>query len=104
MRAFSSPLAATITSVATLTGPAGASTASIWKVERTTNPQATKLTDSSLASVSASGPDEAWSVGTFSDHNALDHPLAEHWNGTTWTRVTVPSRPPIKPCSRQSTT
>ena len=48
--------------------------------------------------MSASGPDEAWAVGTFSNTDALDQPLAEHWNGTTWTRVMVP-----EPTGQQAT-
>jgi hypothetical protein len=33
--------------------------------------------------VSASGPAEAWAVGTFMKAKTLDEPLAEHRNGTT---------------------
>ena len=73
-----------------LAGPAGAATGSIWTVQPTANPQAKHLTDSSLSSVSASGPGEAWAVGSHSDIKALDHPLAEHFNGSTWTQVPVP--------------
>src|SRR5579863_2457480 len=67
-------------------------TASIWKVEATANPQgmAPDPTNSTLASVSATGPGEAWAVGTFTDQQALDHPLAEHRSGSAWTRVPVP--------------
>ena len=73
-------------------GPGGAATGSIWKVEATVNPQgmAPNPTNSTLASVSATGPGEAWAVGTFMDQKALDHPLAEHRSGSTWTRVPVP--------------
>ena len=89
MRAFLIPLAA----AAVAAGAARAATGSIWKVEPTVNPAATQLTNSSLASVSASGPAEAWSVGTFMDVKALDHPLAEHRAGGAWTRVPVPQPP-----------
>jgi hypothetical protein len=73
-------------------GPAGPAAGSIWKAEPTVNPQATapNPTNSTLASVSASGPAEAWAVGTFMNQKALDQPLAEHQAGTRWTRVTVP--------------
>jgi hypothetical protein len=74
----------------TLAGPADAVTGSIWTVESTPNPQATQLTNSVFESVSASGPDEAWAVGSFSDQSALDHPLLEHWNGSTWTLTDAP--------------
>src|SRR5580704_14580653 len=48
-------------------GPGGAAAGSIWKVEATVNPQAMAPdpTNSTLASVSATGPGEAWAVGTF---------------------------------------
>jgi hypothetical protein len=77
---------------ATVAGPGGAATASIWKVEATVNPQgmAPNPTNSTLNSVSATGPGEAWAVGTFMDTKALDHPLAEHRSGSAWTRVPVP--------------
>jgi len=48
------------------------------------------VTDSILASVSASGPGEAWAVGTFANADALDAPLVEHWNGTAWSIVPTP--------------
>lgn len=87
--------AAITTGATTLTGlatPAGAATGSIWQVDTTVNPHATATfsTDTTFASVSASGPDEVWAVGTFSNSQAVNKPLAEHWNGTTWTMVTVP--------------
>ena len=63
---------------------------SIWQAEATVNPQATNLTNSGFASVSASGPGDAWAVGTHSDTKAFDHPLAEHWVAGTWTQVPVP--------------
>ena len=76
----------------TVSGPGGAAAGSIWKVEATVNPQgmAPNPTDSTLTSVSATGPGEAWAAGTFMDQKALDHPLAEHRSGSTWTRVPVP--------------
>jgi hypothetical protein len=94
LRVFLIPLLATaaITTGAALAGPAGAATGSIWKVEPTVNPQARAVdpTDTTLSNVSASGPDEAWAVGTFMNQKAIDLPLAEHWDGTTWSRVNVP--------------
>jgi hypothetical protein len=78
---------------ASVTQPAfAAAGGSIWTVQATVNPQAKapQPTDSTFASVSASGPDEAWAVGTFSNQKALDQPLVEHRTATGWTRVTVP--------------
>jgi hypothetical protein len=84
-------LAAALGGATTLAIPAGAAaSALIWAVESSPNPHAAQLTNSTFASVSASGPDEAWAVGTFGDHNALDHPLVEHWNGIAWTHIDVP--------------
>ena len=87
-------LAAAITlgGAAALAGPADAAAGSIWTVQPTINPQAKapEPTDSTFASVSASGPGEAWAAGTFSNQKALDQPLAEHRTATGWTRVTVP--------------
>src|SRR5579863_10464503 len=90
-------VAATALVSAGLTQPASAAVDSlaagpVWKVEATVNPQAMAPdpTNSTLASVSATGPGEAWAVGTFMDTKALDHPLAEHRSGSTWTRVPVP--------------
>jgi hypothetical protein len=71
---------------------------SIWSVEATVNRKPRQVNDSYLAGVSASGPDAAWAVGTYGDHNALDHPLAEHWNGTTWSVAPVP-----QPTGQQAT-
>ena len=63
---------------------------SIWQAETTVNPQANLLTNSTLVSVSASGPTDAWAVGVHSDTKAFDHPLAEHRVADTWTQVHVP--------------
>lgn len=95
LRAFLMPLLATAAVTAgavTAAGPAGAATGSIWKVEATVNPQAKaeNPTNSTLASVSATGPADAWAVGTFMNTKALDQPLAEHRIGARWTRVALP--------------
>lgn len=63
---------------------------SIWSVEATVSQKPKQVNNSYFGSVSASGPDEAWAVGIYGDENALDHPLAEHWNGTCWSIVPVP--------------
>jgi hypothetical protein len=69
---------------------AGPASHSIWHVETTVNPKPKQVNNSTFAGVSASGPDEAWAVGTYEDADANDNPLAEHWNGTSWTPVAVP--------------
>ncbi len=68
----------------------GAASSSIWSVETTINPKHRQVNDSTFGSVSASGPDEAWAVGIYLDKHALDHPLAEHWNGSAWSRTPLP--------------
>jgi hypothetical protein len=78
--------------------PPGPAAGSIWTVQPTVNPQAKAVnaTNTTFASVSASGPDEAWAVGTFMNQKAIDVPLAEHWTGTAWTRVDVPDPAPAQ--------
>ena len=84
--------AVTLGGAAALADPADAAAGSIWTVQTTINPQARapQPTNSTFASVSASGPGEAWAVGTFSNQKALDQPLVEHRTATGWTRVSVP--------------
>jgi hypothetical protein len=96
------PLAAALVTVVTaaasfLAGPVAAASA-IWQVQTTANPQAKALTDTSFTGVSASGPGDAWGVGSHSDPQASDHALGEHWSGTSWTHVPVP-----QPVGRQAT-
>jgi hypothetical protein len=91
-------LAVTSAALALLAAPAAAEATSIWQVQTTANPQAMALTDTFFSSVSASGPDEAWGVGTHSNRQASDQPLVEHWDGTTWTDNPVPS-----PAGQQAT-
>src|SRR5215472_15835744 len=46
-----------------------------------------------LFGVAATSATNAWAVGEYSNHPAslAFHTLAEHWNGTAWTRVPSPS-------------
>jgi hypothetical protein len=77
--AASAPLAAAL----------GGVTSSIWRVEPTHNPGSpSAFGDFFLDSVSARAANDGWAVGT----NGLvsPRPLAEHWNGTTWTAAKVP--------------
>jgi hypothetical protein len=44
--------------------------------------------DEKLLAVGASGPNEAWALGSTNMTGfATTNPLAEHWNGTSWTTV-----------------
>jgi alpha-tubulin suppressor-like RCC1 family protein len=84
--------------VATAAPAAPAPVPSLWQAEATVNPQASLLTNSTLVSVSAAGPADAWAVGTHSDTKASDHPLAEHRVAGTWAQVHVP-----QPAGQQAT-
>jgi hypothetical protein len=61
---------------------------SIWRVVPTPVPNPAVVSDLSLAGVSAASTTDAWAVGT--DEVTEQLPLAEHWNGTTWAKTTVP--------------
>ncbi|HXW34371.1 MAG TPA: hypothetical protein VEJ87_07305 [Acidimicrobiales bacterium] len=80
------------------TGTTPDAVSSIWSVETTVNQQPKQVNNSFFDGVSASGPDEAWAVGIYGDENALDHPLAEHWNGSAWSLAQVP-----QPTGQQAT-
>jgi hypothetical protein len=79
-----------------LTAAAGSSSSSSssvtstpWRVEDTQNPVPPhSISDVFLSSVSAFAGDGAWAVGT--NGLASSTPLAEEWNGTSWTSVAVP--------------
>jgi hypothetical protein len=47
----------------------------------------------SLRGVSGSSPTDVWAVGSFTNRGestGATHPLAVHWNGTSWSQVPVP--------------
>jgi hypothetical protein len=71
-------VAAIATGAASAASATGAASKTIWNVETTVNPEATQVDNSTFAGVSASGPDEAWAVGTYRDPDAKVNPLAEH--------------------------
>ena len=64
-------------------------TPSIWRVIPTPNPHPGAISDRLLAGVSAASPGNAWTVG-FSQQNG-QRPLAERWNGRSWSGVSVPT-------------
>jgi hypothetical protein len=74
-------------------GNPGAAAGSIWQVVPSTNPQPHQVTDSSLASVSMASATDGWAVGQFLAASAISHPLAEHWNGSAFSRVSAPTPP-----------
>jgi hypothetical protein len=50
-------------------------------------------TEATLMDVAALGGTDAWSVGMRQPPNESPRPLAEHWDGTSWTEVPVPATP-----------
>jgi hypothetical protein len=58
-----------------------------WKVSASPSPGGTH--GSSLSAVSADSASDAWAVGFFND-GSRTNTLALHWNGSSWTQVTVP--------------
>jgi alpha-tubulin suppressor-like RCC1 family protein len=74
--------------VAVAASPPGPPTPSIWQVVPTPDTHPGAVSDLSLAGVSAASATDAWAVGT----NGLvgKKPLAEHWNGKSWSVVSVP--------------
>jgi alpha-tubulin suppressor-like RCC1 family protein len=66
-----------------------APTPSIWQVTGTPRPHNVLTTaDQELDGVSALNTDSAWAVG--SSEVSGEVPLAEHWNGSTWSKEAVP--------------
>jgi hypothetical protein len=49
-------------------------------------------TDSnSLYGVAAVGANDVWAVGDYQNASSISHTFTEHWNGSTWSKVTSPS-------------
>jgi hypothetical protein len=68
---------------------AGSAAASAWSIQRTPNPAGG--TDSVLSGVSCPSPTACTAVGYFTDLAGAGVPLAERWNGTSWTIQRPPS-------------
>jgi hypothetical protein len=60
-----------------------------------TTPSVPHNTMNLLNDVTAIAPDDAWAVGehNLQGHLGDEHPDVEHWDGVSWTKVTVPTRP-----------
>src|SRR5262249_53254233 len=48
------------------------------------------FTDSVLRAAAAAGAGDVWAVGYTHNLSGSDSPLAEHWNGSAWSLVSVP--------------
>lgn len=60
-----------------------------WKVVASPNVKGS-LSDS-LSGVAAIAANNVWAVGNYFDASNNQHPLIEHWNGTSWSIVSSPS-------------
>lgn len=60
-----------------------------WKVVASPNVKSS-LSDS-LSGVATITANNVWAVGNYYDASNVQHPLIEHWNGTSWSLVSSPS-------------
>ena len=59
-----------------------------WQVLRSVSPDPTKVDNSLFAGVSMASTNDGWAVGSFANPQAVNQPLAEHWDGQAW-RITA---------------
>ncbi|MEO5952238.1 MAG: S-layer homology domain-containing protein [Chloroflexia bacterium] len=59
-----------------------------WSVVSTPNIGAYTNTFNGL---DAAGPNDVWAVGSYRDSTYITHPMSQHWDGTQWSIVFVPS-------------
>lgn len=59
-----------------------------WQVLRSVSPDPTKVDNSLFAGVSMASTNDGWAVGSFAKPQAVNQPLAEHWDGQAW-RITA---------------
>ena len=87
--------AAAAVALATAGGATGAQAAAPgpWQILRSVSPDPTKVDDSLFAGVSMSSASDGWAVGSFSNPQAVNQPLAEHWDGHAWRITAVPPLP-----------
>ncbi len=87
--------AAAALALATAAGATSAQAAApgVWQVLRSVSPDPTKVDNSSFAGVSMSGASDGWAVGTFANPQAVNQPLAEHWDGHAWRITAAPPLP-----------
>src|SRR5215472_2885842 len=85
--------ALTLTTAAGVTGAQAAVPPGPWQVLRSVSPDPTKVDDSLFTGVSMASASDGWAVGSFMNPQAVNHPLAEHWNGQAWRITAVPPLP-----------
>jgi hypothetical protein len=83
--------------LATAAGVTGAQAAAAppatWQVLRSVSPDPNQVDDSLFAGVSMASASEGWAVGSFSNPDAVNEPLAEHWDGQAWQITAAPPLP-----------
>jgi hypothetical protein len=88
--------AAAALALATAAGATGAQAAAppgIWQILRSVSPAPTKVDDSFFAGVSMASASDGWTVGSFMNPQAVNQPLAEHWDGHAWRITAAPLLP-----------
>jgi hypothetical protein len=63
-----------------------------WSTVPSPNPNSSSEND--LWGVWAASPNDVWAVGDYLPGGGDEKPLAEHWNGTSWTAVATPNAGP----------
>jgi hypothetical protein len=82
--------------LATAAGVTGAQAAvppGPWQVLRSVSPEPTQVDDSLFSGVSMASASDGWAVGSFSNPEAVNQPLAEHWGGQAWRITAAPPLP-----------
>jgi hypothetical protein len=63
--------------------------AASWVIQTSPNPSST---ENYLNGVTATSSTNAWAVGTYDNSNGTRRTLAEHFDGSTWTKVSTPNK------------
>jgi hypothetical protein len=85
--------ALTLATAAGLPAARAAAPPGIWQILRSVSPDPTKVDDSIFTGVSMASASDGWAVGSFSNPQAVDEPLAEHWGGHSWRITATPPLP-----------
>jgi hypothetical protein len=76
-----------------VTGAQAAVPPGAWQVLRSVSPEPTQVDDSLFTGVSMASASDGWAVGSFSNPDAVNQPLAEHWGGQAWRITAAPPLP-----------
>jgi hypothetical protein len=63
-----------------------------WK--KVKSPDAGRRKGGELGGIDARTATDVWAVGSYLNHQGINQPLAEHWNGVKWTVVPTPAPEP----------